>query len=264
MTAKKEVHFFFQIYFGTAHARIYLVADLFGINCATGMSALMRKSLIDDAGGLKAFGCYLAEDYFLAKAVMDRGKKTSISRQPAWQNPGTCQIPSFQKRVTRWAKLRIAMVPTTIIFEPMSECMMLGALAAWANYWLFQWDPVAIYLMHVLVWFLLDYILLTIVQVLIIIFYKANDDRRLNLVVILFLPKTERIFAFQKVWICSRLVLARIERAVFVFECALSSDNPVESRRLSSQVGGSGRRVETKRETMTVDEARHECSYAVK
>jgi ceramide glucosyltransferase len=81
------------------------------------MSALMRKKLIDDAGGLKAFGCYLAEDFFLAKAIKDRGWKIGICSQPAWQNP------TFQKRIIRWAKLRIAMVPSTIVFEPLSECM---------------------------------------------------------------------------------------------------------------------------------------------
>lgn len=90
-----------QIYFGTAHARIYLVANMMGANCATGMSYLMRKELIDDVGGLQTFGCYLAEDYFLTKSIMDRGWKATISHQPAWQNPGNCEIPLFQARVTR-------------------------------------------------------------------------------------------------------------------------------------------------------------------
>ena len=66
--------------------------------------------------------------------------------------------------VDRWAKLRIAMVPTTILLEPITECMMLGALAAWATYWLFTWDPVVIYLVHLLAWFFLDWMLLSIVQ----------------------------------------------------------------------------------------------------
>lgn len=156
---------FLQIYFGTAHARIYLISDFVRVNCATGMSSLMRKSLIDEAGGLKAFGCYLAEDFFLAKSIKDRGWRIRISHQPAWQNTGHCAIPSFQARITRWAKLRIAMVPFTIIMEPISECMMLGALAAWANYWLFATDPIVVYLLHILGWFLLDWILLSIVQV---------------------------------------------------------------------------------------------------
>jgi len=153
-----------KIYFGTAHARIYLISDFVRINCATGMSSLMRKALIDEAGGLKAFGVYLAEDFFLAKSITDRGWRIRISHQPAWQNAGTCAIPSFQARITRWAKLRIAMVPATILLEPISECMVLGAMAAWATYWLFACDPIVVYLLHILCWFLLDWILLSIVQ----------------------------------------------------------------------------------------------------
>lgn len=155
------------------------------------MSALMRKKLIEEVGGLRSFGCYLAEDFFLAKSFMDRGWKLRISHQPAWQNPGSCEITAFQARITRyasamilnaansdddfshfffnfsWAKLRIAMVPAMILLEPISECMLLGALAAWAANWLFGWDPLVLYLVHVLLWFLLDSLLLSIVQVII-------------------------------------------------------------------------------------------------
>ena len=48
---------------------IIIPSDLFGINCATGMSALMRKELLDARGGFEAFSCYLAEDFFFAQAV---------------------------------------------------------------------------------------------------------------------------------------------------------------------------------------------------
>lgn len=61
-----------KVYFGTAHARIYLSADFIGVNCSTGMSTLMRKSLIDEVGGLDSFASYLAEDFFLAKSLTDR------------------------------------------------------------------------------------------------------------------------------------------------------------------------------------------------
>lgn len=79
----------------------------------------MRKEVLQQVGGLKTFGCYLAEDFFLAKAFKDAGWKTSISSQPAWQNSGLCDISSFQARLIRWAKLRVAMVPHTILLEPM-------------------------------------------------------------------------------------------------------------------------------------------------
>lgn len=153
-----------KIYFGTAQARIYLSAAFLGVNCHTGMSTLIRKNIIDEVGGLQTFSGYLAEDFFIAKSLKDRGWNMCISSQPAWQNSGLCEIHSFQARLTRWAKLRAAMVPHTILLEPLSECMVLGAFASWAVSFLFKWDALVFYLVHILVWFLLDWILLCIVQ----------------------------------------------------------------------------------------------------
>lgn len=153
-----------KIYFGTAHARIYLFADFMQVNCHTGMSTLFRKLLFDDVGGLQAFGCYLAEDYFMAKSVMDRGWRTRVSSLPGLQNSGCSNTRAFRERLKRWTKLRCAMVPHTIILEPLSECLILGAFTSWAVYVLFLWDPIVFYLVHVLVWFLLDYTLLSIIQ----------------------------------------------------------------------------------------------------
>lgn len=109
---------FEKIYFGTYQSRMYLTADLIGANCHTGMSSLMRRDVLDSIGGLKEFGRYLAEDFFIAKAILDAGWKMTISSQPAWQNSGVCDVTNFQLRLTRWAKLRVAMVPHLIILEP--------------------------------------------------------------------------------------------------------------------------------------------------
>lgn len=155
---------FEKIFFGTFHSRIYLSADLLGINCHTGMSSLFRKPEMEKFGGLKRFGCYLAEDFFIAKAFSDNGWKLRVSSNPALQNSGICDIKSFQARLQRWTKLRIAMVPSTIVLEPISECFVIGALAAWAVNVLFNWDYVVFYLIHILFWFLSDWILLQIVQ----------------------------------------------------------------------------------------------------
>lgn len=153
-----------KVYFGTSHARMYLAANLIGINCATGMSSLVRRDIIEAEGGLGTFGKYLAEDYFIAQAVQDRGLATVISSQPALQNAGDSSVVLFQNRITRWAKLRSAMVPLTILLEPFSECMVLGTLSSWAVFYLFRWDPLSFFLVHVLVWFLMDWTLLHIVQ----------------------------------------------------------------------------------------------------
>lgn len=155
-----------KVYFGTAHARAYLTADLLSINCPTGMSALMRKHLLDEVGGIKAFGQYLAEDFFFAKSFTDRGWKISISSQPAWQNSASSSdtLSTLNSRIERWIKLRFAMVPQWTLLEPFSECMLLGLLGAMSISFLWAIDPFAIFLFHVLIWFLCDYKLLCIVQ----------------------------------------------------------------------------------------------------
>ena len=58
-----------QVYFGTQHSRVYLLANLFGENCANGMSWLVRKEALDKEGGLIAFSDYIAEDFFMGKAL---------------------------------------------------------------------------------------------------------------------------------------------------------------------------------------------------
>ena len=80
---------------------MYLTANVFGFNCATGMSSLMRKKVLEKLGGLKTFGHYLAEDYFIAQAFLREGYKIDISSQPAQQSPGDTSVASFQSRISR-------------------------------------------------------------------------------------------------------------------------------------------------------------------
>ena len=46
---KNETHslFLFQIHFGTCLARMYLAANVIGINCAAGMSELIKKDILE-------------------------------------------------------------------------------------------------------------------------------------------------------------------------------------------------------------------------
>lgn len=158
-----------KVFFGTGHARMYLFLgflDAMGlaVHCCTGMSCLMRKKILDQAGGLSEFGKYLAEDYFFAKYIQDAGWGIRISSQPAWQNSGISKVKNFLSRIERWCKLRMAMVPHTIILEPLSECMMLGLVASWAAVTLFQADYLSFFLTHTLVWFCSDWLMLIIVN----------------------------------------------------------------------------------------------------
>ena len=60
------------MYFGTQHSRVYILANLLGENCANGMSWLVRKDALEKEGGLVAFSNYLAEDFFMGKALWEK------------------------------------------------------------------------------------------------------------------------------------------------------------------------------------------------
>ncbi|KAH3887737.1 hypothetical protein DPMN_011756 [Dreissena polymorpha] len=53
-------------------ARNMLAAVATGINCSTGMSSLIRKEIVEKAGGLQTFAKYLGEDYFLAQECVQQ------------------------------------------------------------------------------------------------------------------------------------------------------------------------------------------------
>ncbi|KAI4790604.1 hypothetical protein KUCAC02_034522, partial [Chaenocephalus aceratus] len=167
-----------QVYFGTSHPRSYISANVTGIKCVTGMSCLMRKDVLDQAGGLVAFAQYIAEDYFMAKAIADRGWRFSMATQVAMQKlwlvlDWPVPVPHDQVCVSqvcvsgvcclRWTKLRINMLPGTVL-EPVSECFLASLIIGWAAHYVFRWDMMVFFMCHCLAWFISDYIQLTGVQ----------------------------------------------------------------------------------------------------
>ncbi|XP_059169261.1 ceramide glucosyltransferase-B-like [Physella acuta] len=153
-----------QVYFGTMQARNCLSANAVGINCSTGMSSLLRRDVLDKAGGLAEFGKYLAEDHFMAEAIRAQNYKVVLATTPALQNSGNCSISEFHNRLVRWAQLRMTMVPTLIFLEPLGESVVLGTFTALAANFIFDISPLAFFLGHFLLWFLSDYILFRIVE----------------------------------------------------------------------------------------------------
>jgi len=94
---------------------------------------------------------------------------------------------TLESDVCRWTKLRASLLPLTIILEPISESLICGALVSWAVSTLFCWSPLAFFFVHCLVWFLLDYVLLLVVQVRFCISYF--DSVRLTTL----LPTVEKL-----------------------------------------------------------------------
>ena len=81
------------------------------------------------------------------------------------QNSGSYSVPHFHNRLVRWGKLRTSTVPLLVLLEPISESMLQGIIISWLMDYYFGISAMAFFLLHLLVWFLFDYTLISIVQV---------------------------------------------------------------------------------------------------
>lgn len=151
---------FEKVFFGTGHARLYLAGNFLEITCSTGMSALLRRSVLDACGGLGNFSQYLAEDYFLGRAFLKKGYKSCISHCPALQNSEPTTIGHFNDRICRWMKLRIAMLFHTFLLEPLQEPILCGLLGGISLNYFFNINILFYILPHLIIWCILDYHLL--------------------------------------------------------------------------------------------------------
>ncbi|VDM58393.1 unnamed protein product [Angiostrongylus costaricensis] len=147
-----------QIYFGTSHGRIYLAGNCMQFVCSTGMSSLMRKFVLDDCGGLAAFGDVLAEDYFIG-LEFSRGWLSAISTHPALQNGAEPSVVKFHARISRWMQLRIAMLPHMMLVEPLQDCFISGLIGCFSANHLFGVSATIYYVLHCTAWLLCDYAL---------------------------------------------------------------------------------------------------------
>lgn len=154
-----------KIYFGCAFARYYIAFQFLGLCCVTGMSYIMKKSVLDQLNGLGWYGKYLAEDYFLTKAMHEKGYKFVLSAFPAQQNISCASVHSFIDRMVRWLRLRLNMMTVVASFlEPLTECITLGVTMAAAVCYFFDFNPVVLFCCHTIVWMVLDYLQLKQVQ----------------------------------------------------------------------------------------------------
>ena len=159
-----------KVLFGTQNAKSILFLNF--MNCATTVSAamLVRKEALEQCGGLRAFGCYLAEDFQMGLAMQKNGWKNRLGTKLAWQNPAGTEIDDVFARMIRWKRLRQTTMPILVIAEPLSSCLVLTlvvpfvlsfltGLGSLFPIWSFAY-------VHVLAWFLCDFYLLTTINVI--------------------------------------------------------------------------------------------------
>jgi len=98
-----------------------------------------------------------------------------LSHQPAMQNSAVYSVSNWQKRMIRWCKLRLRLTPGAWL-EPCQECFLLGIYTSWTVNILFGWNSLVFFMIHVLAWFLCDYMMLKLVQVSLFLIFMNNSD----------------------------------------------------------------------------------------
>jgi ceramide glucosyltransferase len=111
-------------YLNTYQGRWQLFANRLGIGYAHGKNMLLRKSLIDDAGGIRALAIQPAEDASVTKIARSQGLRIELSPRPFTQPLGRRTAREVWDRQVRWAKLRRRTFPIAFIAEPLSGSLV--------------------------------------------------------------------------------------------------------------------------------------------
>jgi ceramide glucosyltransferase len=147
------------VYLNTFYARWMYLAQAFGVSTVVGKSMLFKKSVFERLGGLRTFGCYIAEDYMAGKAMYHLGMRVAIMPSPIRQYIGRYSIKNFWQRHLRWGRIRKSHAPIAFSFEPIfmvTFSALLGAVAAQRLH-----VSVSLFLFtHFFVWFLSDCLLM--------------------------------------------------------------------------------------------------------
>lgn len=154
-----------KVYFGGGFARYYLSFNMLGLCCATGMSYMFKKQVLDECNGLNWYGKYLAEDFFITQAIHAKGYRLVLSAYPAQQSLAQTSVLAYKDRMVRWLRLRLNMMPLVSGFlEPLTELIPLGLYGAWCVHRFLGINPFIFFPVHIGLWLVSDYIQLRMVQ----------------------------------------------------------------------------------------------------
>jgi ceramide glucosyltransferase len=93
-------------FLNTYQARFQYTADTLSLGFAQGKSMLWRRSILEDAGGIRALASELAEDAAATKVVRRAGLRVRLVDAPFEQPLGHRSAVEIWRRQVRWARLR--------------------------------------------------------------------------------------------------------------------------------------------------------------
>lgn len=132
-------------FLNTYEARWQYVADTIGVGFAQGKTMFWRRSVLEDAGGIRVLGLEPAEDAASTKVVRDAGLRVRLVDAPFPQPLGHRRAIEVWHRQARWAQLRRASFPMFYVPEILGGAVLpMAAAAALAVAFDLSWMAAAI------------------------------------------------------------------------------------------------------------------------
>jgi len=100
-----------------------------GVTCVIGKSMLMRKSEIDDLGGMDAMRDILCEDFILGQRVQNSGRKVILSTNILQNVNRDIPVDRFLARHSRWLKMRAVIHFGSFVADLFANPVAWSALA---------------------------------------------------------------------------------------------------------------------------------------
>jgi len=163
-----------EVFLNTNHAKMYIAINAVAVDsCVVGKSNIFRRSDLErldgtlipqqdnDNGrhgqGLAVFGRFIAEDNMIGLALWhELGLRHDLSCDIAYNALGNMSLSDYVRRRIRWIRVRKHMSLAATLLEPLTESVMLSAIAAMSVRSL-TGIPIQLFLpAHFLLWTLAD------------------------------------------------------------------------------------------------------------
>jgi ceramide glucosyltransferase len=134
-------------------------------SCVNGKSNMWRKKDLEQCGGLRCFGGFLAEDNVIGEKIMNLGLSHTLLSDAVWQPMGATALMDFFSRRARWTRIRKYNVTAATLLEPFTESLVCGLYGCWACMQLFglEWEMVPLWWVgHMLMWLVCDMAVFTV------------------------------------------------------------------------------------------------------
>ncbi|GFZ42874.1 hypothetical protein JCM24511_00592 [Saitozyma sp. JCM 24511] len=162
-----------QAFLNTTHAKMYLAINTLAVDsCVMGKSNMYSRANIDSLTtpsptlrklpspptGLAAFSPFLAEDNMIALSLWhELHLKHAMTGDVALDFIGALCVREYIGRRIRWIRVRKRMTPLlATLIEPFTESIICGIYGSWAIARLLGANKLAIFLVHMVLWLLVD------------------------------------------------------------------------------------------------------------